>query len=193
MMIHDIDLTFSQVYKRSLLSIFALLPHENSDPWTATQINQSTKTSPKNHSKMEPRWTALEEELLMSLVHSAERGGVCRVVRSWTEISNLMTQRTLELGINERVYTRTSVAYHYARMPKGQGEQNVERAATRMAEADGSNKECPGTLATMGKGSAGWKLPSVSARPHEPSTQATGPPKGFGKYKGQKAKRHEKR
>jgi hypothetical protein len=147
----------------------------------------------KLHSKMEPRWTAPEEELLMSLVHSAECGGLCRVVRSWTEIANLMTERTLELGIKERVYTRTSVAYHYAQMPKGQVVQDVERAAARIAEADGSNKEYPDTLAPMGKGSAGRKLPSVSARPHEPSTQATGPPEGFGKYKGQKAKRHEKK
>lgn len=137
---------------------------------------------------MEPLWTTAEEELLISLIHSVECGSVCRVVRSWTEIANILTERTLELGINERVYTKSSVACHYAQMPKKQLEHDIEKGAARMAEAKGSVIERPDTLRPMGKASAGWDLPPVCAKPCEPTTRATGPPEDFAKYKGRKTK-----
>src|ERR1700694_3274788 len=88
---------------------------------------------------MELRWTASEEELLISLVHSSSCGRPCRKVRTWTEIANLMNERALDLGVKERTYPNSDVAYYYAQIPKAQLEQGIEKLAANPAETSGSN------------------------------------------------------
>jgi hypothetical protein len=144
---------------------------------------------------MEPSWTTAEEEFLLSLIHSSSCGGLCRVVRNWAEIADLMTAEAVRQGFNTRAYNSSNVAYHYAQMPNAQLEQAVKDAATKTEDGDGAKKKKAKTPISCREGPTSRKLPSPqsSLAVLELATRATGPPKDFEKCKGQKSKRWDKK
>lgn len=98
-------------------------------------------------------------------------------------------------GFNTGVYNGSNIAYHDAQMLKAQLELNVKDAAATVAGADGAEKKSAEASVTRREGLASRKLPppqsSLSAL--ELSTRATGPPRDFEKYKGQKGKQSDKK
>lgn len=106
-----------------------------------------------------------------------------------------MTTEAARRGIDKRVYNSSSVAYHYAQMPKEYFGQDVIDAAARMTDPDRSSQMPTKALVPHWEGPTSRKLPppQSSLQVIERVTQATGPPKDFEKYKDQKGRRVERK